>query len=262
MRKADYSQIASFYDKGRPLSEENIDLWLNAISRLAKAPEVARLLDLGCGTGRFAIPLAEKLGYRVTGADSSHEMLEKASEKDTGGLVQWDLQDAQNLTYPDNSFDVVFMSHLLHHCDDPYQVIHQCWRVLKVPGVMLIRYGAIEQIRDDVEHTFFPETLAIDEARTFSLARMESCLKEAGFDGLISEEIIQRTYETGYAHLEAIIVKNTSVITMIPPDAFERGVRKLKEYVAIHPGDPWLLYDRMTLTAGYKGDDSQPRFTL
>jgi MPBQ/MSBQ methyltransferase len=137
VKKADFSKIASFYDKGRDLSEQNIDLWLKAVAHLAKAPEGAKLLDIGCGTGRFAIPLAIKLRFKVTGADFSKEMLEKAREKDTGGLITWDIQDAQNLTYPDNSFDIVFMSHLLHHCDDPDKVIRECQRVLKAPGVIL-----------------------------------------------------------------------------------------------------------------------------
>jgi ubiquinone/menaquinone biosynthesis C-methylase UbiE len=262
MKKADYSSIAALYDQGRPLSEQNIDLWLGMIARYAKAREGARLLDLGCGTGRFTIPIAVKLHFNVTGADSSREMLDKAREKDTGKLVRWDLQDAQHLTYPGNSFDIVFMSHLLHHCDDPYQVIHQCWRVLKVPGVILLRYGAIEQIRDDVEHVFFPEALAIDEPRTFSIRKTEDCLEEAGFNGIISEEITQRTYDTGYAHLEAVMVKSTSVLTMISPESFEKGISKLKAYVEKNPDDPWLLDGGMTLTAGYKGDDRQVRFTL
>jgi SAM-dependent methyltransferase len=253
VKKADYSKIASFYDKGRPLTEQIIDLWLNAVSRLAKAPEGAKLLDLGCGTGRFAIPLATKLRFAVTGADYSKEMLEKAKEKDSKRLVKWDLENAQSLTYPDNSFDVVFMSHLLHHCDDPDEVIRECWRVLKVQGVILVRYGALEQIRDDVEHTFFPEALKIDETRVFSFARMESCLQEAGFGGIISEKIIQRGYETGYDLLKADILKGTSVLTMISPEAFEKGISTLRTYVEKNPNDPWLLDGRMTLTAGYKG---------
>lgn len=252
MKKADYSKIAPFYDKGRSLSERNIDLWLNAVSRLAKASEGTRLLDLGCGTGRFSIPIAVKLHLNVTGVDSSKEMLEKAKEKDSKRLIKWDLENARSLTYLDNSFDVVFMSHLLHHCDDPDEVIRGCWRVLKVPGVILVRYGAIEQIRDDVEHTFFPEALAIDEARTFSLARMESCLQEAGFSNIVSEEIIQRTYDTGYDLLKADMLKGTSVLTMISPESFENGINNLKVYVEKNPSDPWLLNDRMTLTAGYK----------
>ena len=253
MNKADYSKIAPLYDKGRALSEQSIDLWLEVISRLAKASEGAKLLDIGCGTGRFSFPLATKLHYQVTGADFSKEMLEKAREKDTGGLVTWDIQDAQNLTYPDNSFDIVFMSHLLYHCDNPDKVIRECKRVLKVTGVLQVRHGSIEQIQSDPEHTFFPEALAVDKARIFSLGRMESCLRNAGFSDIVSEEITQQTFVSGANHLERVKLKNTSTLTLITRDAFERGVRKLEEYVSHHPTeDPWLLYDRMTLTAGYK----------
>ena len=106
MKKADYSQIASLYDKGRTISEQNIDLWLRAIARLSGGSEGDRVLDLGCGTGRFSIPMATKLGYRVTGVDFSAEMLEVARGKDSDYVVTWDLQDAQDLSYPDNSFNI------------------------------------------------------------------------------------------------------------------------------------------------------------
>ena len=78
MKKADYGRIASFYDKGRPIAEQNLDLWLGLIRKASQAGEGGQVLDLGCGTGRFAPPMAERLGFRVTGADSSKEMLAKA----------------------------------------------------------------------------------------------------------------------------------------------------------------------------------------
>jgi ubiquinone/menaquinone biosynthesis C-methylase UbiE len=252
VKKADYNQIAPLYDKGRMLSEENIDLWLGIIARYSGATAGARLLDLGCGTGRFAIPIATKLHFNVTGADSSKEMLARAGEKDKAGLVKWDIEDARSLTYPDASFDIVFMSFLLHHCEDPLGVIRESWRVLNDRGTILIRHAGMEQIRDDIEHTFFTETLAIDEARIFSVGEMESCLKEAGFTGIVSEDIVQHTFETGAARLERILLKNTSTLTMISQEAFERGVKKLREYVKKNPDDPWLLHDKMTITAGYK----------
>lgn len=252
MEKADYNKIAKFYDKGRSLSEQNIDLWIGLISKYAKAAEGARFLDLGCGTGRFSIPVAEKLRYRVTGADSSIEMLDKARQKDKNRIVNWEIQNAEHLSYTDATYDIVFMSHLLHHCDNPRKVINDCRRILGEYGVILIRYGAIEQISDDVEHTFFPETLAIDEARVFTVRKTENYLKEAGFSGIVSEEITQRTYDTSTDHLKAITEKSTSVLTMIPTEAFVKGIARLQKHIVKDPDDPWLLYDKMTITAGYK----------
>jgi SAM-dependent methyltransferase len=253
MRKADYSQIAPSYDKGRFLSEQVLGLWLDAMARLAGKPSGANLLDIGCGTGRFAIPLAKKLRFNVTGADFSPEMLAKAKEKDAEGLVRWEQQDAQNLTYPDSSFDIVFMSHLLHHCDNPKKVLRNCRRVLADDGVILVRHGAFEQIQNDPEHIFFPEAYLVDKRRIFSLEKMQEILKKAGFTNIVSEEIKQQTYLSGMDHLERVRLKNTSTLTLITQDAFERGFQRIQEFVQNHPGDPWLLHDRMTLTAGYKG---------
>jgi len=251
MKKADYSRIAASYDRGRSLSEQNMDMWLDLVSGCG-VREGARVLDLGCGTGRFAIPMAARLHFRVTGADSSPEMLAAARRKDAAGLVTWDQVDAQELPCRDQSFDAVFMSHLLHHVDSPRRVVEECRRVLRASGILLVRYGAIEQIRDDVEHTFFPEVLAIDEARTLSVGTVERLMRDSGFLDVVSKEVVQQTCETGAARIELVRVKHTSVLTMISGKAFEDGMRRLTAYVAGKPDDAWLLFDRMTLTAGRK----------
>ncbi len=252
MKKANYNRIASFYDQGRIISDQNIDLWLDLVKEFSRASASAKILDLGCGTGRFTIPMATKLRFSVTGADSSWEMLAKAKQKEGADTVIWDYQDAERLTYPDDSFDVVFISHLLHHVDSPLRVIRECKRVLRNSGTMLVRYGAIEHNRNDVEHTFFPETLAIDEIRIPSVRTVESWLANTGFAGVRSKEIVQQSYETSIVHLNAAKVKHTSVLTMITQEAFERGLHKLQEYIKSHPDDKWLLMDTITMTVGYK----------
>ncbi|MFH1372609.1 MAG: methyltransferase domain-containing protein [bacterium] len=252
MKKADYNRISTSYDRGRAISDENIDRWLELIQEYTSISNSSSLLDLGCGTGRFALPIADRFRCRVTGADSSPEMLAKAREKDVSGLVAWDLQNAGSLTYSDRSFNIVFLSHLLHHTDSPPNVLKECKRVLTSPGVILIRYGAIEQIRDDVEHTFFPETVPIDEVRTPSVALVEKWLAEAGFEKVTSLELVQRTYSSGTARLKAIRLKSTSVLTLIQQKALEDGIRRLEKYVKEKPDDPWLVSDKLTLTVGYK----------
>ena len=112
MQKADYKKIASYYDKSRFLSEQNTKLWLGLILKCSKAKKGAEILDLGCGTGRFSLPMANRLGFAVTGADSSIDMIEKARQKDIDNKVKWILMDAECLTLPECSFDMVFISHL------------------------------------------------------------------------------------------------------------------------------------------------------
>jgi len=254
MIKADYSKIASFYDKGRSLSEQNTIIWLTLIEKLSGASKGARVLDLGCGTGRFSLPMVYQLEFNVTGTDSSVEMLAKAKQKDSGSKVSWILADASTLPFPAGSFDLVFMSHLLHHVDNPLTVMKECYKVLASTGIVLIRYGAMEQIRNDVEHTFFPQVTEIDEPRTPNRDNVEKWLMNAGFGPFSSEEIVQQTYQTGTAHLDAARERSTSVLSMISEESFRTGISRLTEYVGKNPEDEWLLFDRMTLTAGYKKD--------
>jgi ubiquinone/menaquinone biosynthesis C-methylase UbiE len=67
--------------------------------------------------------------------------------------------------YPDESFDIVFISHLLHHIDDLMAVIAESFRVLRKGGIIINRYAPIEHLIGDPEHSFFPEAVEIDEAR-------------------------------------------------------------------------------------------------
>jgi ubiquinone/menaquinone biosynthesis C-methylase UbiE len=196
--------------------------------------------------------MAQRLQYKVTGVDFSSEMLAKAQLKDSAGLVRWERQNAQMLSFPDNSFDVVFISHLLHHVDSPQEVLQECHRVLVGRGVILIRFGALEQIRDDPEHKFFKGAMEIDQGRTPSVSAVEQWLEKAGFRNIISEEIIQQTYNRAIARLEAARSKAHSALSMISTEAFELGINDLGRYAANNPDDAWLLHDRLTLTVASK----------
>lgn len=69
----------------------------------------ARILDIGCGTGRHSIELAQR-GYKVVGIDQSESLLKRAREKTSEQKVQVDFQkhDARNLPYL-NEFNLVIM---------------------------------------------------------------------------------------------------------------------------------------------------------
>lgn len=72
----------------------------------ARAGGVETVLDLGCGTGNHAIPLAAR-GYRVTGVDRSEDMIAAAKAK-AGEAVAWHTGDIRGLDLG-RRFDVVLM---------------------------------------------------------------------------------------------------------------------------------------------------------
>ena len=74
----DFAALAGGYDELRPAGESWREL---AALELAELGPAARLLDVGCGTGRFAVFAAERLGARVWGVDPSPEMLDQARRR-------------------------------------------------------------------------------------------------------------------------------------------------------------------------------------
>lgn len=69
-----------------------------------------RALDLGCGAGRNALPLA-RMGWGVVGVDRSRPMLDACAERSRGenldARIQWVLAPMEALPLPDHDFDLV-----------------------------------------------------------------------------------------------------------------------------------------------------------
>jgi len=97
----------------------------------------AQVLDLACGTGNLAIPLARR-GARVTGVDIAPNLLEQARERAAAeGLdIQFEEGDAEQLSYPDSTFDAVVTMFGAMFAPQPERVAAECARIL-LPGGLL-----------------------------------------------------------------------------------------------------------------------------
>lgn len=122
------------------LSSDPKENWFNALMAEFpnKAPEDVNVLDIGCGPGFFSIILAQA-GYNVTASDYTPEMLEKAKENagDLADFITWTRQDAQALTLPDNTFDVVVSRNVTWNLENPKKAYAEWKRVLKNGGIIL-----------------------------------------------------------------------------------------------------------------------------
>lgn len=120
-----------------------------------KAIEVAgiapgeRVLDVGCGPGRLAILAGTVAGPtgEVCGIDPSPEMIELARQNAARAAVgvRFEVGAIEALPYPDNHFDVVLSTLMLHHLPDELkrQGLAEVRRVLKPAGrFVAIDFGA------------------------------------------------------------------------------------------------------------------------
>ena len=120
------------------LENEMGQRWLHEIQRFLPEGRKLDILDVGTGTGFFAILLAEK-GHRVEGIDLTPAMLEEARTlaKQRNLDITFREMDAQNLAYPDDTFDVVISRNLTWTLPDPERAYASWFRVLKPGGVLL-----------------------------------------------------------------------------------------------------------------------------
>ena len=154
----DLTEIPAGYDRGRDHGPEFVQLWMHALEQHLKGLDVTRILDLGCGTGRFSEALSAHFGAAVVGIDPSLKMLEQARTKPHSQQVQYQLGHAEAIALPPQSVDVIFISMSFHHFADRSLVGRECRRVLRDSGVVFVRTGTREQIDSYPYVPFFPST--------------------------------------------------------------------------------------------------------
>lgn len=98
-----------------------------------------KLLEVGCGMGTDLLQLARR-GMKTTGIDITEEGINLAKMR--FGLysipAELKIDDAENLSFSDNSFDVVYSFGVLHHTPDTQKSIDEVLRVLKPGGSAII----------------------------------------------------------------------------------------------------------------------------
>lgn len=136
-RAADFNTV-----RKNELGNAITDRWLAEITPLLQPQRPLSILDVGTGTGYFAI-LLSRLGHRVTGIDLTPAMLEEARQNciDFGVNADFLEMDAQNLSFADGSFDVVISRNLTWTLPDPEKAYTEWFRVLK-PGGILLNFDA------------------------------------------------------------------------------------------------------------------------
>lgn len=112
--------------------------WTEEIVHFLPEGKPLRILDVGTGTGYFAILLSQ-IGHQVTGIDLTDAMLQEAREN--AALYQvcpvFLQMDAQDLDFPDQSFDVVISRNLTWTLPEPETAYKEWMRVLKKGGILL-----------------------------------------------------------------------------------------------------------------------------
>jgi ubiquinone/menaquinone biosynthesis C-methylase UbiE len=163
------------------------ELRLNTIN-LASIQPGEQVLDVGCGTGTLALIVARCAGRagRVVGVDPSTEQIFRARSKAARRNVPVEFQIGviEHLAFPDQTFDVVLSTLMMHHLPAPLkrQGLPEIARVLKPGGRLIIADFKPKKERKGQAARF--------HAGGSSMQDLASMVSNAGFELLGTEEML------------------------------------------------------------------------
>lgn len=179
------------------------------------------VLDLGCGHGRIAIPLARD-GYRVTGVDWSADALAAASRY-AAGVAGLELQRADIVEWlrgaPDHSWDAVLALEVLYMMDAWREAVREAYRVLGSGGVCALGFRPrLYYMRYHARRGEFDLVARIAEGR-------EGRLGNLCFNWHSRDEVGRLLGEAGFRDVRCVGIGMLSGIAGDPLEALARPSR-------------------------------------
>ena len=137
MESLTFDRAVEFYDKTRGLPNDVMDRVLDLLLPHLKQRSC---IEIGVGTGRFALPLTAA-GVNLVGIDLSEPMLRKLIEQRDGQRPTVAIANALRLPFTDRSFDSGLACHVFHLIPEWKAALDELFRVVTLGGVVAHDYG-------------------------------------------------------------------------------------------------------------------------
>lgn len=133
MKEGVWNFFAPIYERAMKSQKSIYDYIYKEISAAASAKDV---LELATGPGMIAKHIASS-AKSVTATDFAPKMIEAAKKGSVPDNVSFEVADATNLRYQNDSFDLVVIANALHIIPEPEKALAEIDRVLKANGTLI-----------------------------------------------------------------------------------------------------------------------------
>jgi methionine biosynthesis protein MetW len=150
-------------------------------------PRDKKVLDVGCATGKLGEKLIKAKGCYVAGIEIDSKMANVAESR-CSKLLEMDIEDATELPFPDEFFDIIVFADSLEHMKQPSTVLAALTKYLSADGHLLLsipnvalfstRLGILQGKFDYGEYGVLDKT----HLRFFTLKTARKLVQDAGFE--------------------------------------------------------------------------------
>jgi ubiquinone/menaquinone biosynthesis C-methylase UbiE len=242
LQRLNYNQIAQLYDE--PIRDHAVDP--NLLAYLAEHPALspaeARVLDVGCGTGK---QLSANSGHfpemRLAGLDLFGGMLNIAQKRRTllsspalrGPGVNWVQGDSAHLPFASQTFDYACSQFAYAHFLKKAEMIQEVYRGLKPGGRFVMTNIDPWSMEKWAIYHYFPAARTLDEQDFLPVERFTTLMKAAGF----SQLQVQRNHWRPEEKLADFLAyasqrHRTSQFMALSDEAYQAGLQRIEEDLA------------------------------
>ncbi len=221
-KNVDYDKVAEGYDQVRTGDPEMMHQILSEVF----LGRNSTILDIGCGTANNTLLISRNSHARLVGIDLSSGMLHEAKKKTPE--IHLAHASANHLPFGNMTFDLAFMTEVLHHLADVPPVINETFRVLRASGEFCIVTQSHEQIDHRMTTRFFPATAEIDKGRYPNIEVAKKHLRAAGFTNVRSKPFTFARIPLEDEYLETVEKKGYSMLHKISEVEYQEGLKELR----------------------------------
>jgi ubiquinone/menaquinone biosynthesis C-methylase UbiE len=199
-----FEKYSDKYDEWFERNQDAYQLELEAI-RQVMPPPPAKGLEVGVGSGKFAVPLGIGIGI-----EPSEKMAVKAERKGIRVLRHV----AEELPFPDTEFDFVLMVTTICFVDDITKSFKEAFRVLKPQGCLIVGFVDRESELGKEYSGKRNTSVFYKEATFFSAQEVGRYVMAAGFENLTYRQTLiagetRELIQSGFGKGAFVVVKGT-----------------------------------------------------
>jgi len=171
---------------------------------LIKGDGIAKILEIGCGTGNYTLLLREKFSNaKLKAIDISSRMIEVASRKLKNKHIEFILKDAENINFDEN-FDIITSNACFQWFDDLGRAIIKYKNLLNKNGVILFSlFGpdTFGELNISLRHTF--RDMPLSNSNLIPLEEIKNILRK----NFRESEVKEKRYEESFSCLRDLLNK-------------------------------------------------------